>query len=260
MLPRDISVHIAQCPVISGEAPGNDAVQGTISDASVCQVQLADLSKLILRAGACRMSKRMAVCILDPSDARARNFAARVGSEMFDVSITSVSDIVHALAVPPACLVVADTDCAIGDAFVHLARAGLDIPVCAYSERLQMQRVVAAVRMGVVDYFVFTEDSLFDARLHRASMRGGVDPFQRADIETVRSRARDLTEREAEVAGLMVRGMSNREITLKMGISVRTIEVHCASVIKKLGFSRTRLAYLHEGLMDLKDTTLSRRS
>ena len=44
-----------------------------------------------------------------------------------------------------------------------------------------------------------------------------------------------LTEREREVLELIVRGMSNREIGAKLKISVRTVELHRARVMKKAG-------------------------
>jgi len=45
----------------------------------------------------------------------------------------------------------------------------------------------------------------------------------------------DLTPREGEVMNLVVSGFHNREIAEKLGISVRTVEVHKAHVMSKLG-------------------------
>jgi FixJ family two-component response regulator len=46
-----------------------------------------------------------------------------------------------------------------------------------------------------------------------------------------------LTPREHEVMGLVVSGYHNREIAEKLGISVRTVEVHKAHVMSKLDVS-----------------------
>lgn len=65
-------------------------------------------------------------------------------------------------------------------------------------------------------------------------------------------RGPDLTAREAEVAVLAARGLTNREIAASLTLSVRTIETHVDHVLTKLGFrSRVQLAaWAHaEGLL-----------
>ena len=60
-----------------------------------------------------------------------------------------------------------------------------------------------------------------------------------------------LTRREAEVAALVARGLTNRDIAAQLFLSVRTVEVHVNHVLTKLGFrTRTQLAAwaLEEGL------------
>jgi predicted ATPase/DNA-binding CsgD family transcriptional regulator len=60
-----------------------------------------------------------------------------------------------------------------------------------------------------------------------------------------------LTRREAEVAALAARGLTNRDIAAQLFLSVRTVEVHIDHVLTKLGFrTRTQLAAwaLEEGL------------
>ncbi|MWB97698.1 response regulator transcription factor, partial [Agromyces seonyuensis] len=58
-----------------------------------------------------------------------------------------------------------------------------------------------------------------------------------------------LTERELEVAMLVARGASNRQVAERLFVSVRTIEVHVGRVFTKLGVrSRVELAVLaHRG-------------
>ena len=52
-----------------------------------------------------------------------------------------------------------------------------------------------------------------------------------------------LTRREAEVAALAARGLTNRAIAGQLFLSVRTVEVHVDHILTKLGFhSRTKLA------------------
>jgi predicted ATPase/DNA-binding CsgD family transcriptional regulator len=65
-------------------------------------------------------------------------------------------------------------------------------------------------------------------------------------------RRQALTRREAEVAALAARGLTNRDIAAQLFLSVRTVEVHVDHVLTKLGFhSRGQLAAwaYEEGLL-----------
>lgn len=44
----------------------------------------------------------------------------------------------------------------------------------------------------------------------------------------------DLTEREREVVGGLVRGLTNKQIGHELGISHRTVEIHRGRVMRKL--------------------------
>jgi non-specific serine/threonine protein kinase len=49
--------------------------------------------------------------------------------------------------------------------------------------------------------------------------------------------AEALTPRQREVAGLVARGLSNKEIATTLVISQRTAESHIANMLDKLGFT-----------------------
>ncbi|MCC6139891.1 MAG: helix-turn-helix transcriptional regulator [Nitrospira sp.] len=52
-----------------------------------------------------------------------------------------------------------------------------------------------------------------------------------------------VTAREAEVAGLVARGLTNKEIASQLHVSARTIQTHLERTFKKLGVrSRGELA------------------
>lgn len=55
----------------------------------------------------------------------------------------------------------------------------------------------------------------------------------------------DLTEREREVLALMVEGLSNTQIAVKLGVSSSTVKSHVSNVLSKLGVaSRTEAVSL----------------
>ncbi len=71
-------------------------------------------------------------------------------------------------------------------------------------------------------------------------MRGKSTSTQDRDIRPTELRARlaRLTSRERQVMQLIVRGSISREMAEQLGISARTIEVHRAHIMLKMGTKR----------------------
>jgi DNA-binding NarL/FixJ family response regulator len=71
---------------------------------------------------------------------------------------------------------------------------------------------------------------------------GPVAPTTR-ETATLASRWAPLTEREHEVALLVVRGLTNRQIAAELSISGRTVDRHVANILDKLDLTaRTQIA------------------
>lgn len=64
-------------------------------------------------------------------------------------------------------------------------------------------------------------------------------PGRRSDDEGAVARSETLTPRERNVLVEIVRGRTNKEIAANLGVSVRTIESHRESLLKKLGVRGT---------------------
>ena len=111
------------------------------------------------------------------------------------------------------------------------------------------ERIVAALDAGAVGYL------LKDAEPHelvegiRAVARGESPIHPRAARQLLTARATrpavrpQLTSREVEVLQLVRRGLSNREIARRLGISERTVKTHLTSVYQRIGvLDRTQAA------------------
>jgi predicted ATPase/DNA-binding CsgD family transcriptional regulator len=100
-----------------------------------------------------------------------------------------------------------------------------------------------------------TRDALGPAEFDRVVAAGGALPFDEAvaialgrrpvtgDREALAGPAAQLTRREREIARLVARGLTNREVAETLVLAQRTAEGHVARILAKLGFtSRTQLA------------------
>jgi DNA-binding NarL/FixJ family response regulator len=111
---------------------------------------------------------------------------------------------------------------------MHLGASGF-IPKAFSGEAL-----LAAVR-EVLAGNIFQPGNQAGARLDDATP---VPPVSRAGV---RPDEIGLTDRQAQVLALMVRGMSNRDIADQLGLSEGTVKIHATAVFKTLGVnSRTQ--------------------
>ncbi|MBB3032525.1 response regulator transcription factor [Alteriqipengyuania lutimaris] len=117
-----------------------------------------------------------------------------------------------------------------------LGQQGVWLPVIAYSSRLSVRRIVRFLRAGGYDYFVLPLDA---AELTRsiAQLRQGKASYAVARQRAAAARVKLgwLSPREAEVLASMAEGRSNKSIGIDLGISPRTVEIHRANMLAKLG-------------------------
>lgn len=94
--------------------------------------------------------------------------------------------------------------------------------------------------------------------LHPAITRKVINRFAQPDESRKAPTGPEaVTERELEVLKLAAQGLSNRDIALQLGISVRTVQTHLSNVFNKMGVgSRTEAVMLglRQGLITLDDT------
>ena len=118
----------------------------------------------------------------------------------------------------------------------RMARIGCRMPAIVMTGHGYVDSARQAFRAQAVD---FLEKTLDQARLLDAI----AEAFQCQDAlrrtsesrATIDKRLAALTPRELEVMELVVAGRHNRDIAAELGISVRTVEVHKARMMDKLG-------------------------
>jgi FixJ family two-component response regulator len=122
----------------------------------------------------------------------------------------------------------------------EMLRRALHQPVVFLSGHGDIPMAVRAVRAGALD---FLEKPAGERQLLQA-VQGALEAERerrRVAARTRRRRARvaALSPREAEVAGLLARGLRNPEMARRLGLSERTIEMHRARLLRRLGARTT---------------------
>jgi FixJ family two-component response regulator len=111
------------------------------------------------------------------------------------------------------------------------------LPVIIITGHGDIAMAVRAMKAGAADFIEkpFNEQVLLDA-VHRALAQGRADAApagtNRAEIE---ARVAALTPREHEVLLLIAEGRPNKVVATRLGLSTRTVEVHRAKVMEKMG-------------------------
>ena len=118
----------------------------------------------------------------------------------------------------------------------RLTKAGVTLPVIVITGHADVPIAVAALKAGAVD---FLEKPFDDERLIaavRTALTASRDAHrQAAAAARIATRLASLTPREREVLDLLVAGNPNKTIAYHLGASPRTVEVHRARVMEKMG-------------------------
>jgi len=126
----------------------------------------------------------------------------------------------------------------------------VEIPIVFITGHGDVPMAVNAMKAGAVDFLTkpFRNRDLLD-RIEAAlgSARAGFRDHEK--LRDTRARYATLTPREVEVMGLVVSGLANKVIAMDLGVSQRTVELHRARVMQKMGVrSLAELVRLAESL------------
>lgn len=97
---------------------------------------------------------------------------------------------------------------------------------------------VHAMKAGAVDFLVKPfDDEAFLAAVHGALDKDRHDREVLCELQLVRGRLASLTPREHQVLEHVVTGRLNKQIAADLGITEKTIKVHRARAMEKMGVS-----------------------
>ena len=117
----------------------------------------------------------------------------------------------------------------------ELAAANVQLPIIFITGHGDVPKSVQAMKAGAVEFLTkpFREPELLNA-VRQALARDSAARAERTEAATVRQRYEKLTPREREVMGLVVQGLLNKQIALKLSASEGTIKIHRGHVMLKM--------------------------
>jgi FixJ family two-component response regulator len=137
-------------------------------------------------------------------------------------------------------ILIHDREDAVSELSEMLAASGTWRTVVAFDEEPTVRQIVTAAMAGAVGYVIWP----FDEEQLSHALRDAVEQARSLGSSKLRkaaalSRINGLSRREQEVLGAVAAGCSNRAIAEQLGISPRTVEIHRANMLDKIGARST---------------------
>ena len=118
----------------------------------------------------------------------------------------------------------------------RLGRLGIWLPLIAVDTQPRPTRIVEAIKAGALDYLSLPLDpERFGRCLTRIAKEAEDFGESRRRMIEARDRISSLSCREREVLDWLAEGSSNKVIARELEISPRTVEIHRANMMNKLG-------------------------
>ncbi len=126
------------------------------------------------------------------------------------------------------------------------------LPIIFVTGHGDVPMAVEAMQQGAVDFIQkpYREQELLD-KIQQAITQDAENRDELKEVQVIRERFDVLTPREKEVMAMMVDGKANKVIAIDLDISQRTVEIHRARVMEKMGAKS--LAQLVRMSMVLRD-------
>jgi two-component system response regulator FixJ len=121
------------------------------------------------------------------------------------------------------------------EVMAELARRGIDWPVIVMTGHGEVPVAVRAMKLGAVDFIEkpFSEEALLGCFGHAFALLGERETAGKRR-RAARERISQLTARETEVLEGLLAGESNKQLATRLGISLRTVEMHRGNMMERL--------------------------
>jgi len=118
----------------------------------------------------------------------------------------------------------------------ELNARGAMLPIIFITGHGDVPMAVEAMQRGAMDFLQkpFRDQDLLD-RITKALEKDRAGRELLGNRERIRARIADLTPREREVMALVTQGKANKVIAADLDLSQRTVEIHRAHVMEKMG-------------------------
>lgn len=117
----------------------------------------------------------------------------------------------------------------------ELRRRQIELPVIMMSGHGDVPMAVRAMRMGAVSFLQkpVNEQELID--LINLSLNGNASHDHHTAHDGVQARRALLTARQCQIFDLLMLGLQTKEVAHRLALSPRTVEVHRAHILERLG-------------------------
>ena len=120
------------------------------------------------------------------------------------------------------------------DLLAEMKERRVCMPAIVITAHGDVQLAVAAMKQGAMNFFEkpFDDDALLDS-IRAALAREEGKPATDAETQMIKERFATLSKREEKVLAYLLNGLSNKTIAQELDLSMRTVEVHRANLMKK---------------------------
>ncbi|HVI76898.1 MAG TPA: LuxR C-terminal-related transcriptional regulator, partial [Candidatus Acidoferrum sp.] len=114
-------------------------------------------------------------------------------------------------------------------------KSGVTIPIIFITAHGDVPMTSRAMKAGAVEFLMkpFQKDELLAAVRHGLE-KDTIQRREESEMEVLRSREAQLTQRERDVMALVVTGLINKEVGAQLGLSEVTVKIHRGRMMQKM--------------------------
>lgn len=119
--------------------------------------------------------------------------------------------------------------------YKKILKKNINIPVVFVTGQGDIPMAVKAIKSGAIDFLTKPLDHTAIINAVSRALKKDVEEIEaNRTVSEIRQRMSRLTPRESEVLHLVVGGLLNKQIALKLGISIKTVKIHRGRVMHKM--------------------------